>query len=302
MRATGVYCQPMSAESPRVGRATRVATENVLHTTRTQVATASAAPLTAHRALAFVASLVVAVGLAVGVASPASAATSTYVALGDSYAAGQGAGSYTNTSCHVSRKSYPARLDADASIQLVAQAACSGSSTAEVISQQIPKVPTTATHVTLTVGGNDVGFTNVMQWCFILVSTSRCTKAIAAGDAMVDNGTVAARVAATVDAIQARAPGAKVIVTGYPKLFAPTVTRRFAQQVNASTADLNAAIRAGVASAGGVFVDMEAVFATHGIGSSSSWINDWRWLNASAAFHPNASGYTAYANKIKASW
>ena len=49
-----------------------------------------------------------------------------------------------------------------------------------------------------------------------------------------------------------------------------------------------------------VFVDVEDDFAGHGIGSPSPWINDWRWLSATNSFHPNASGYVAYAGAIRA--
>lgn len=307
----------MSARSSRFGRALHYATDPVLRTASVLAATASAAPSPARRALAIFTSLLLAAGLAVGTAAPASAGNEkgpgggggkptttsvTYAALGDSFAAGQGAGSYLNTSCYVSSKGYPALIDADRKITLVARPACSGSSTTEVIGQQVPQVPVDTARVTLTVSGNDVGFGTVVQNCFVLVNNSACTTAIANGDAMVANGTVAARVAATVDAIQARAPGAKVIVTGYPRLFAPTATRAYAQQVNASTTALNAAIRSGAQSSGGVFVDVEAAFADHGIGSATPWINDWNWLNTSAGFHPNASGYSAYAAQIKLVW
>lgn len=311
-----VYGEPMSARSSRFGRALTHATDPVLRTASPETAAASTAPSPARRVLTIITTLLLTAGLALGAAAPASAGNSgkgpggggkpstsvTYAALGDSYAAGQGAGSYLNTTCYVSSKGYPALIDADRKITLVARPACSGSSTAEVMSQQIPQVPTDTARVTLTVSGNDVGFGNVMQNCFVLVSASACTAAIAGGDAMVADGTVASRVAATVDAIQARAPGAKVIVTGYPRLFEPTVTRAYAQQINNSTVALNVAIRAGVQSAGGVFVDVEGAFAGHGIGSSSPWINDWSWLNTSAGFHPNASGYSAYLAQIKLVW
>lgn len=263
---------------------------------------ASTALSPARRAVRLLAVFAVAVGLVVGGAPAYAAPADSYVALGDSYAAGQGAGSYLDTRCYVSSKGYPALIDADSNIDLVARPACSDNSTADVISQQIPQVPTTATRVTLTAGGNDVGFGKVMQNCFVLVYAPLCTRALSAAEAMVQNGTIASRIAATVNAIRAKAPQAKIIVTGYPRLFEPTVTRPYAQRVNASTGMLNAAIRAGAQSAGAVFVDVEGAFAGHGIGSSSPWINNWSWLNTSAGFHPNASGYVAYANQIKLAW
>ncbi|MBO0980634.1 SGNH/GDSL hydrolase family protein [Microbacterium sp. SD291] len=305
----------MSARSTRFGRALRYATDHAPRTIPSGIDAASAVPSPARRALRLLAVIAVAAGVAVGAAAPASAAPGgnggggggkpssvTYAALGDSYAAGQGAGSYLSTTCYVSSKGYPALIDADRKIDLVARPACSGSSTVEVASLQIPQVPANTTRVTLTAGGNDVGFGTVMQSCFIIVSSSACTQAIAAGDAMVQDGTVATRIAATVNAIRAKAPTAKIIVTGYPRLFEPTVTRAYAQQVNTSTTALNVAIRAGAQSAGAVFVDVEATFAGHGIGSASPWINDWSWFNTAAGFHPNASGYVAYTGQIKTVW
>lgn len=302
----------MSARSTRDGRALRYATDHALRTIHARIDTASAAPSPARRALRLFAAIVVAAGLAAG-AAPAYAtpggnggggkpANVAYAALGDSFAAGQGAGSYLNTTCYVSSKGYPALIDADRKVDLVARPACSGSSTVEVIGQQVPQVPATATRITLTAGGNDVGFGTVMQNCFIIVNATACTQAIAAGDTMVQDGTIANRIATTVNAIRAKAPNAKIIVTGYPRLFEPTVTRAYAQQVNTSTTALNAAIRSGAQSAGAVFVDVEAAFAGHGIGSSTPWINDWSWFNTSAGFHPNASGYVAYSGQIRLVW
>ena len=306
----------MSARFPRYGRTARLATDPVLHADSSGSAAASAALPPARRALVLIVSLVAAALLAVGAAAPASAAgkggngrgggkpasSVTYSALGDSYAAGQGAGSYLNTTCYVSSKGYPALIDASRTITLNAEPACSGDSSLDVVSRQVALVPATTTRVTLTVGGNDLGFSTVMQDCFVLVSPTACDADLATANAMISGGTITSRITAAVGAIRTRAPGAKVIVTGYPRLFAPTVTRAYAQQVNVSTTALNAALRSGVQAAGGVFVDVEAAFATHGIGSSTPWINDWSWLSTSSGFHPNASGYAAYAAQIKTVW
>jgi lysophospholipase L1-like esterase len=129
-----------------------------------------------------------------------------YAALGDSFAAGTGAGSYLESTCYTSSKGYPKLLDADANLKLVALPACSGASTVEVIGGQVPVLPPTATRVTLTVGGNDVGFAAVMQNCFVLPS-STCESRIVAGETIVANGTLATNIAATIQAIRAKAPG-----------------------------------------------------------------------------------------------
>ena len=222
-----------------------------------------------------------------------------YAAIGDSFAAGVGARSYLESTCYTSAKGYPKLLDAEADLRLVALPACSGASTAEVIAGQVPAVPTTATRVTLTVGGNDVGFAAVMQNCFVIV-TSSCESSILSGEALVANGTVTANVAAAVQAIRARVPGAKVIITGYPLLFhLPNARYQWAERVNQGTVALNDAIETAAAANQAVFVDVEGAFAGHGIGSSIPWINDWNWFRYVDGFHPTATGYVAYATEIR---
>lgn len=224
-----------------------------------------------------------------------------YAALGDSYAAGTGARSYLDTSCYRSSLGYPKLLDADANLLLAAFPACSGASTVEVIAGQVPAIPATATRITLTVGGNDVGFAAVMQNCFVWPSSS-CLGHIENGERMVADGTVAQSITSTVAAIRAKAaPGAKIIVAGYPLLFNLPNPKynTWAGRVNTDTVALNDAIQAAAVASGAIFVDVETAFAGHGIGSPSPWINDWSLFRSTDGFHPNATGYTAYATEIR---
>lgn len=229
-----------------------------------------------------------------------------YAALGDSYAAGGGAGSYLERTCYTSSKSYPMLLDADSDKQLVAFPACSGMDTADVVSRQVATVPTTAKVVTVTVGGNDVGFADVMQNCFVWVNDTACASAIAAGAAIARSPEFAASIASVVSSLEERAPKAKVIVTGYPLLFwedSSGVNPKYswADEVNDETVVLNDVIQSVSTANDAVFVDVEDDFAGHGIGSSSPWINDWKWVTATTptAFHPNATGHAAYATAIR---
>lgn len=229
-----------------------------------------------------------------------SAAQQQYAAIGDSYAAGQGGGSPIETGCWRDRNGYPSVLDADRKlpVQLVAFTACAGADTTAVIANQVGAIPTNATRVTLTAGGNDVGFATVMQNCFVWVVVSACEASIAAGDALVDGGQIEARIAAVVDAAQARSGTAVVIVTGYPLLFDAASGYRYAQRVNESTTRLNDAIQRGAEGAGAVFVDVEPAFTGHGVGSSAPWIRGVQIFDAGSSFHPNASGYAAYASLL----
>jgi hypothetical protein len=76
-----------------------------------------------------------------------------YVALGDSYAAGQGGGadSYVDD-CLQSTNGYPALLDAEKQIHLRANATCTGATTSDVASEQLSALKQSTRLVTLTVG------------------------------------------------------------------------------------------------------------------------------------------------------
>ena len=107
--------------------------------------------------------------------------------------------------------------------------------------------------------------------------------------------------------VRARAPHARLLVTGYPLLF-PTgakasprcdVIRPEARQaVNAATLRLNAAAAEGARGTGATYVDLVQPFA----GPSSceadpaaSWINTVVPQDVVASFHPNPTGQRAIA-------
>src|SRR5215207_547119 len=85
------------------------------------------------------AALVVTGGLLLGLAGPANAAAAVnYVALGDSYSSGLGAGSYLTSSgsCKRSTNAYPAMWAAANTPTTYNSVACSGATTATVINSQ----------------------------------------------------------------------------------------------------------------------------------------------------------------------
>ena len=149
-------------------------------------------------------------------AAPASAAVN-YVALGDSYASGLGAGNYSGGSCDRSSGAYPqlwANANHPASFAFVA---CSGATTTDVINNQISALSASTTLVSVTIGGNDVGFSNVMETC-VLGSTSDCVNAVNQAEAKARSQLPGA-LNTLFDDISARAPNARVVVTGYPEFY-----------------------------------------------------------------------------------
>ena len=100
-------------------------------------------------------------------AAPASAATPNYVALGDSYSSGVGSGSYISSSgnCLRSTKAYSALWAAAHSPSSYASVACSGATTNDVINNQVGTLSASTSLVSITIGGNDVGFSSVLENC-----------------------------------------------------------------------------------------------------------------------------------------
>src|SRR6266702_2791015 len=152
-------------------------------------------------------------------ASARAASSVRYVALGDSYSSGLGAGSYiaASGSCDRSTNAYSAlwkNANAPASYVSVAGA---GATKATVLGSQISALSASTTLVSITIGGNDVGFSSVMETC-VLHSTSRCVSAINAAEGEMSSQ-LPSELDSVLAAIRARAPAARVVVLGYPHLY-----------------------------------------------------------------------------------
>ncbi|MCU1445340.1 MAG: hydrolase family protein [Cryobacterium sp.] len=238
----------------------------------------------------------------------------TYVALGDSYAAGQGALPYENA-CLQNASSYPEVLDDLKHVRLVADPSCSGATTADVLSVQIPSIRKTrkVDVVTGTIGANDLNGPAVAAACSVSFESPECQAGLAGVYALLTPpapelpSELAVRLTTTLTAVASTIPGAAILVTGYPFLFEtpPQTHPNYATivQLNAAIAALNDTIE-GVAvqlAQSGIdirYVDVTAAFAGHGIGSADPWINS----TGIEAFHPTAAGYRAYATAVRAVW
>jgi lysophospholipase L1-like esterase len=227
--------------------------------------------------------------------TPAAAAplADNYVALGDSYASGTGAGSYGNSgSCLRSANAY-APLWASAHGATLTFAACSGAATADVLNSQVNSLSASTTLVTISIGGNDAGFSDVVITC-TLGSDSDCVNRVNQARTFAQT-TLPGRLDATYAAIRARAPSARVIVLGYPRLMSASfcwwfsTTKRNA--VNTAANELSTLTAARAAAAGFTYEDVRDNFSGHEVCTSSPWINGINLGNLVESFHPNATGH-----------
>jgi lysophospholipase L1-like esterase len=233
-------------------------------------------------------------------ASPAVSAASAvnYVALGDSYSSGLGAGNYISSSgsCDRSNSAYSVQWVNGHSPASFAFVACAGATTADVRSSQVSALSSSTTLVSITIGGNDANFSSVMETC-VLGSTSSCVNAVNNAEAIVQNQ-LPGNLDATLQAIRGRAPNAKVVVLDYPDLYdlsksssciGLSTTDR--TKLNEAADKLDGAISAAAIRANDTFADVKGRFSGHEIcDGSESWLHSVNIFDISESYHPTAAG------------
>ncbi|MEV3919391.1 SGNH/GDSL hydrolase family protein [Actinomadura coerulea] len=273
-------------------------------------------------------------------ADPVTAATRTitpvevatrgaYVALGDSYSAGVGAEATVGDQnpldrCHRTSKAYYHEVSRTFRFAKgTAFWACSGATTDDVLDgrggepPQIGRVGRDTSLVTISIGGNDVGFSRVLAGCVVKLPWGRgCS---AQGEEIAKRmAELRQSLPALLTEITARAPYARVVVMSYPKAFSEisgvdgdNITVPDQRWLNARAYELDGVIRQSVMEAdarkaaghrpGSVeFVDAYSAFAGHEVGSRDAYMNGLT-LNLSAleaeprSYHPTAAGQQALA-------
>lgn len=251
------------------------------------------------------------------IAAPATAAppeplsAATYTALGDSFAS-------------VLPPAYPLVLSGGG----VNNRAFPLGVTTDSIAVQLAGIPETTQQVTLTVGGNDLGFTDKVLACF--TNAAACALTPAEGAALAALPT---KLAGVLEQIKAAAPAAKIYVTGYPQLFQPGDSPvcivgsingqplpfdvRGAAQLDAAAVALNGAIKASITgqmNSWAKYVDVTEAFTGHGLCGTAgpnpaTWINPVTVTHSEAGLdvhpemfplHPTADGQVGYADAILA--
>ncbi len=218
-----------------------------------------------------------------------------YVALGDSYSSGVGAGSYDDASgdCRRSNVAYPvlwANANAPSSFDFTA---CSGARTTDVLNNQLGPLNSGTALVSISIGGNDAGFADAMTTC-VLEGESACVARIAEANAYISN-TLPAQLDAVYSTISDRAPNAQVVVLGYPRMYeldgscwvGLSETSRAA--INSAADNLSDVTSKRAADHGFAYGDVRTTFTGHEICSSDEWLHSVTWpINDS--YHPTAEG------------
>jgi len=282
-----------------------------------------------------------------------------YVALGDSYSAGEGnppfqTGTnvtpplydknpvYTinptaeNDTCHRSFNAYPELVQEVMPAIPLLFVACSGATTQNITSigqfpyslvgdnvPQISNLSPADSLVTLTIGGNNIGFSPAITNCIAdtlnpshppygsCVFVRGFTSSILTSVQNLE-GTLEQTFTQIRNKVGGSASNTSIVVLGYPNLFPSSLPAATAFTCSARTlltpADMVFFHEVGVkldqveqtaaAAAGVNFVPVTGAFAGHGVCSGDQWINSVSLLNQEYSLHPNAAGQRAYAGAL----
>jgi hypothetical protein len=148
------------------------------------------------------------------------------------------------------------------------------------------------------VGGNDAGFADVLTECATPWWAGDCDGAIDQAQAFINN-TLPGRLSTLYASIRSKAPNAKVVVVGYPRIFngedcnagtwfSPEEEARLNQ-----TADLlNSTTSAQASARGFSFANPTSRFVGHAVCDDPEWINGLS-NPVSESYHPNRSGHSS---------
>jgi lysophospholipase L1-like esterase len=262
-------------------------------------------------------------------ATPPSKPIFRYVALGDSFSSGEGVVNFDSTDtgtftgpagkpffCHRSEHAYARIFAKDEGITSVRLYACSGARTEDfgksqrgLTEPQLSHLGPSTSLITLTVGGNDLGFAAVLKRC---ARTFHCQRRYPNMTETIEG--FAQALTDLYERIGASAPHAQIFALGYPQLFG---TKRFCRTpfdrserlwLRGLTATLDATIEKAttVARDQGTrvhYVSVLHTFDDHELCSTgSSYMNRLRIRNIQHSYHPNRLGQLALAHALEANY
>jgi lysophospholipase L1-like esterase len=257
---------------------------------------------------------------ALGWAAPTSGNPTEYVALGDSYVAGPGIPQQNGlpAGCARSDNDYPAIVRATLRPERFRDVSCSGATTANLTGAQpvpggsnpaqISALTASTDLVTVGIGGNDIGFGQLIITCGKLSSSqpqgAACRDHYRQGGADGLAGRIKAtapKIDAVLEAIRRSAPEARVLLVGYPTIL-PDSGPGCYPVVPFSPGDvawlrgiekgLNAMLADRAARGGAEYVDTYGPSVGHDVCQipGRKWVEGLLPTSPAAPAHPNALG------------
>jgi lysophospholipase L1-like esterase len=268
-----------------------------------------------------------------------------YVAMGDSYSSGEGnpVGNppWLNGACHRSVHAWPELLAASAlHLNLVGFVACSGATTSAIVGdydapynssgdtssvlgsgallgpQDLAASADRAQLVTLTIGGNDLGFASILTECYLLGPEVSLGPVVLSPDC-VNAGRISTAEAALpgvylklINAYQLieenLPPGGRLVVVGYPLLFPDSSTApvncdwldsKVQSNLYALNVEFDSTIAAAANATGANYVSVATALSGHELCTANSWVNPLKG-GGSGDGHPTYPGQQAIETAV----
>lgn len=256
-------------------------------------------------------------------ATSASATTSLgYVALGDSFTSGPGIPTQIAPECGRSDHNYPHLVATDIGATLT-DASCGAAQTKDMTTSQYPGTPpqfdalrADTAVVTVSVGGNDAGFGEVVTTCGSMGASNPygqpCTDYYNAGgtDQIAERlADLEPKLTAVVEGIRQRSPQARILVVGVPDLL-PLTGSCWSPNNSVAPGDypylikvnraVNSTYAAAAANAGAEYVDVFTASIGHDIckPAGTRWVEGLFPNDPAAPVHPNALGMQGVAQQV----
>ena len=254
----------------------------------------------------------------------AGASAANWAGLGDSYAAGPLIPNQQLSPLGCLRSDHNfAHLAAAALGRSLADASCSGAKTDDMTAPQdvtpgqnppqFNALTTDTQIVTLQIGGNDIGFTSILENCATanpFAHPCRDKYVVNDHDTLADKiAATAPKVATVLQGIHARSPGARVFVVNYAAILPETGSGCWPQvpiafsdvpYLRSVEKNLNAMLaQQAAANDARIVDDYTASIGRDACKSSSTrWVEPLVPANAAAPFHPNARGEAGIAAEV----
>jgi lysophospholipase L1-like esterase len=284
------------------------------------------APVAAAAAVVFSAGLTVLAGT-----GAAAATGSADVAMGDSYASGPVIPTQSRAAggCDRSNHNYPSDVAASLKLTLT-DVSCSGATTANILNTtqdvspgpdnppQLRAVGSGTQVVSLQIGGDNLGFTSIIENCIALTPQGPTKVGANCRNYYDPNGknslandvaALAQPIATILADIHTAAPNAKVFVVGYPDILPqngacwPSMPFETAdaEYLNGIEHDLNSMLRATAEANGAIFVDTYKPSESHNActAESTRWVEPLVPASPADPVHPNANGESAMARELE---
>ena len=259
-------------------------------------------------------------------AVPAGASAANWVGLGDSFAAGPliPDQSFSPLGCLRSSNNF-ARQSATRLGYALTDVSCSGAKTDHMTQSQstdagtnppqLNAVNSGSNVVTLQIGGNDIGFSGILEDCATYNPFSSPCKSKyqpTGRDVIAERiNATAPKIAAAIQGIRARSAQARIFVVNYAAILPetgsgcwPQVPLAFSDvpYLRAKQKQLNAMLATQAAANGAAIVDDYTASIGHDAckGSSTRWVEPLVPSSSAAPFHPNRNGMNGITNVVVA--